>query len=85
MATPLQLELQNHCRAYDPTLDVDINYGYVPSLAAGIVFSTLFGLSMIAHTVQFIWTRWWWCSVFSIGALGKLVVTLTYYSQEQVS
>lgn len=77
MATASQLNLDSKCYAYDPAVESDTNYGYVPSLAAGIVFTTLFALSMIAHTVQFIWTRWWWCSVFSIGAMGKLAVTLT--------
>ncbi|QGA13175.1 hypothetical protein EYB26_000822 [Talaromyces marneffei] len=73
MPTPLEIELRSQCYAYDPALEVDTNFGYVPSLAAGIVFTTLFGLSMIAHTVQFIWTRWWWCSVFSVGALVEVL------------
>ncbi|EED19947.1 RTA1 domain protein, putative [Talaromyces stipitatus ATCC 10500] len=73
MSSPLEIELQNNCHAWDPALYNDTNYGYVPSLAAGIVFTVLFGLSMIAHTVQFIWTRWWWCSVFSVGAMVEVL------------
>lgn len=50
---------------------IDTGYGYVPSLGAGIAFCVLFGVSMIAHTVQMAWKRTWWCAVFSIGCLGK--------------
>ena len=46
------------------------SYGYVPSLAAGIVFCTLFGLSMILHMVQLVWKRTWWCAVFVLGCMG---------------
>jgi len=48
-------------------------YGYVPSLAAGVVFCVLFGLSMVLHTVQFIWKRQWWCAVFAIGCLVEVL------------
>lgn len=48
-------------------------YGYVPSLAAGIVFCVLFGLSMLVHLYQTIQTRAWWTIVFSIGALTELL------------
>lgn len=65
------LELREHCHAYNPSWGYGTDYGYVPTLGAGIAFSTLFGLSMIAHTVQCIWSRQWWCSVFAIGAMGK--------------
>ena len=51
---------------------VNTSYGYVPTLGAGIAYCTLFGLSMILHTIQFCWKRTWWCSVFSIGCMGKL-------------
>ncbi|PLB36152.1 RTA1 domain-containing protein [Aspergillus candidus] len=48
-------------------------YGYQPSLAAGIVFLALFGLSLLAHTVQMTWTRTWWCAVFSVGCLTEIL------------
>lgn len=48
-------------------------YGYQPSLAAGIVFLALFGLSMLAHTVQMTWTRTWWCAVFSVGCISMFL------------
>ncbi|KAB8228578.1 hypothetical protein ETB97_000087 [Aspergillus alliaceus] len=52
---------------------LDTAYGYKPSLAAGVVFLVLFGLSMIIHTVQFTWKRVWWCAVFSIGCLTEVL------------
>lgn len=63
------LELQYGCPAYIE--GVGTSYGYIPSLGAGIAFCTLFGLSLIIHTIQFIWKRQWWASVFSVGCLGK--------------
>ncbi|KAG2412267.1 hypothetical protein HFD88_009824 [Aspergillus terreus] len=48
-------------------------YGYQPSEAAGIAFLVLFGLSMIVHTVQFAWSKTWWCAVFSIGCLTEIL------------
>jgi hypothetical protein len=69
MAERLQLEIG--CHAYIE--GVDTSYGYVPTLGAGIAYCTLFGLSMIVHTVQMTWKRTWWTSVFSIGCLGKYI------------
>lgn len=67
------LALKNEsCAAYIP--GVKTSYGYIPSFGAGIAFCVLFGLSMIAHTAQFCWKRTWWCAVFSIGAMGKLML-----------
>ncbi|CRG85911.1 putative protein C17G6,02c [Talaromyces islandicus] len=73
MSNPDQLkdQLKNTCHAY--VAGVDPAYNYVPSLGAGIAFSVLFGLSMALHTVQFIWKRTWWCSLFSIGAMVELL------------
>jgi hypothetical protein len=48
-------------------------YGYDPSLAAGIVFCALFGLSMLLHTFASIRYRTWWQLVFSIGALCEVL------------
>lgn len=56
------------CVAWDPRLQAA--YGYRPSIVAGVVFVVLFGGSMLLHTVQTIWKRHWWQSVFAIGALG---------------
>ncbi|KAF4254965.1 hypothetical protein KXW98_004865 [Aspergillus fumigatus] len=67
----LREQLRNSCH---PLIDgIDTAYGYRPSLAAGVVFCTLFGLSMILHTVQFAWKRTWWCCVFSIGCLTEVL------------
>lgn len=57
------------CKAYNGT---DTSYGYVPSSAAGVAFCVLFGLSMLAHIVQFCWKRTWWCSVFALGSFGMI-------------
>ncbi|KAL4918520.1 RTA1 like protein-domain-containing protein [Aspergillus aurantiobrunneus] len=48
-------------------------YGYPPSLAAGIVFLVLFGLTMIGHTIQMVWKRTWWCAVFAVGSLTEVI------------
>ncbi|KAI5231675.1 hypothetical protein AUEXF2481DRAFT_40780 [Aureobasidium subglaciale EXF-2481] len=59
------------CVAYDPRQRSA--YGYVPSLAAGIVYCVLFGLSGLAHTFQAIRTRALWNLVFAIGCLTEVL------------
>jgi len=44
-------------------------HGYDPSLAAGLAFCVLFGLSMLAHTFTSFRYRTWWQLVFSVGAI----------------
>ena len=56
------------CVPYNPAQRTA--YGYVPSLAAGIVYCVLFGLSMVAHTFQAIRTKALWNLVFAVGALS---------------
>ncbi|KAJ5171846.1 RTA1-domain-containing protein [Penicillium capsulatum] len=67
----VDMDLYIGCRAYDglhPT-----SYGYIPDKSAGLAFCIVFGLSMLAHIVQFCWKRTWWCSVFSVGCLVELI------------
>ena len=52
------LLLQTRCYAYDPTIETQ--YDYVPSRAAGIIFLSLFGISLLSHIVQATWSRTWW-------------------------
>ncbi|KKK23575.1 hypothetical protein ARAM_001314 [Aspergillus rambellii] len=66
-----------NCQAYDPSIANE--YGYRPSLAAGIVFCALFGVSMILHTVQATFQRTWWCYVFSVGCLAPTFFTAGTY------
>ncbi|TVY88059.1 Sphingoid long-chain base transporter [Lachnellula willkommii] len=54
------------CQAYSP--DIRNPFGYRPSLAAGIVFLTLFFLSACTHLFQAIRYRKWWLSLFVLGA-----------------
>lgn len=61
-------QLKTGCHA--PVDGINTSYGYVPSLAAGIVFCILFGLSMIMHSVQAVWKRTWWGFVFSVGCIS---------------
>lgn len=56
------------CVAYDPL--VEPAYGYVPSLAAGIVFVIVFFLILVTHCVQITIKRQWWYSLIALGALG---------------
>lgn len=46
------------CVAYDPKAR-DPTYGYVPNLAAGIIFTVIFSLSLFAHIVQVYRSRKW--------------------------
>jgi len=50
---------------------IPTQYGYRPSLAAGIVFCSIFGLSFVLHVAQMIWKRRWWTICFAIGAFSK--------------
>lgn len=59
------------CVAWDPA--VDNIFHYDPSLAAGVIFSVVFALSMLAHTAQTIISRKWWLLSFALGALGELM------------
>lgn len=61
------------CIAYDPL--VEPTYGYVPSLAAGVVFVVVFFLIFVAHCVQTAIKRQWWYSLIALGALGTSSVT----------
>lgn len=65
----LKLQLKDGCHA--KIEGIGTSYGYTPSLAAGIVFLVLFGLSMGGHVVQCIWKRTWWTMVFAVGCLSK--------------
>ncbi|KAJ5234681.1 RTA1-domain-containing protein [Penicillium citrinum] len=49
------------------------SYDYIPSKGAGIVFCLLFGITFIAHIVQFTWKKTWWCSVFAIGSAVEVL------------
>lgn len=57
------------CVPYDPNAIAPTN-GYDPDLAAGIVFTAVFFLSMLAHVVQVATNRKWWYSAFALGAFG---------------
>lgn len=57
------------CVPYDPNA-IAPTYGYDPDLAAGIVFTLVFLLSMLAHIVQVATSRKWWYSTFALGAFG---------------
>jgi hypothetical protein len=66
--TPAQVhELRYGCIHYTHRLRP--SYGYHPSLAAGIIFVVLFGLSMAGHIFQAIRTRQ---SIFIICTVGAM-------------
>ena len=56
------------CVAY--SLSDEPAYGYRPSLAVGVVFTTLFTVSTFGHVYQLVPPRAWWLIVFVIGGLG---------------
>ncbi|RFU74922.1 rta1 domain [Trichoderma arundinaceum] len=49
------------------------DYGYWPSLGAGISFDILFGLALIGHAVQAIRFGRWTSVLFAIGALTEAI------------
>ena len=57
------------CVPYDPNA-VAPTYGYDPDLGAGIVFTVVLFLSMLAHIVQVTMSRKWWYSALALGAFG---------------
>ncbi|KAI9695784.1 MAG: hypothetical protein M1836_006050 [Candelina mexicana] len=65
------LDLNKNCAALVD--GVHTQYGYRPSLAAGITFVSLFSIVTIAHVGQSTWTRTWWAYVFALGALTEVI------------
>lgn len=65
------IPLQSGCQAYDP--QIATQYGYVPSLAAGIIFVSLFGISLSMHIAQATWMRMWWAYLFAVGATTEIL------------
>ena len=60
------------CSPYSP--DVYGSYGYLPSLAAGLIFTILFFLSLILHLYKALRNpRLWFLFLFVCGALGELL------------
>lgn len=59
------------CSSFNPTNPP--NYGYTPSLAAGIVFVILFGTTTTAHFALTIISRRWWLLMFVLGGFGELL------------
>ncbi|KAL9137250.1 MAG: hypothetical protein Q9175_001532 [Cornicularia normoerica] len=47
-------------------------YCYDPDLAAGIIFTVVSFLSMLAHMVQVATSCKWWYSAFALGAFGQI-------------
>ena len=46
-------------------------YGYQPSLAAGVIFVTLYGISSLVHTWQAFHYRTPWLFLFALGAFAE--------------
>ncbi|KAL4940591.1 hypothetical protein BDV06DRAFT_230253 [Aspergillus oleicola] len=70
-STPSLEDLQDGCQAL---IDgVDNIYGYVPSLAAGAVFTALFFLSAAGHVARFVVVRLTTSILLAIGAVIELV------------
>lgn len=60
--------LQQGCHAYDSRFTP--SYGYIPSLAAGILFCVLFGIPLLYHTFQFCRIRKTTSILLALGALS---------------
>ena len=64
-------EIQSGCHALIP--GIHTSYGYVPSLAAGVIFCVLFGLSLCGHIFQAIRKRRWTSYVLAAGAITEII------------
>lgn len=54
--------------------DLDFNiYGYVPSLAAGIVFIVVFSLITLVQLGLVVRSRIWWLSILVVGGIGEIL------------
>lgn len=70
-ATQLQSfeeQLSEGCHAYISAFTP--SYGYIPSLAAGILFCVLFGIPLLYHTFQFCRVRKTTSILLALGALS---------------
>lgn len=56
----------------DQLMDFNI-YGYVPSLAAGIAFITVFSLLTIASIGLVAKSKIWWLLVLVVGGIGEVI------------
>ncbi|KAL4967098.1 RTA1 domain-containing protein [Aspergillus stella-maris] len=70
-STPSLDDLQDGCQAWVD--GVENIYGYVPSLAAGAVFTALFFLSAAGHVARFVVVRLTPSILLAIGAIIELV------------
>ncbi|KAL3471494.1 RTA1 like protein-domain-containing protein [Aspergillus californicus] len=71
MSSPTLEELQDGCHAWVD--GVDNIYSYIPSLAAGIVFTVLFFLTAASHLFRFCLARFSTSILLAIGAVIELV------------
>ncbi|KAI1207026.1 RTA1-domain-containing protein [Annulohypoxylon truncatum] len=69
---PEAIRNPNNCQK-DPIPGFEYQYGYRPSLAAGIVFCALFGFAFSGHFLQTIRLRRWTSGLLAIGALTELI------------
>ncbi|KAL8779778.1 MAG: hypothetical protein Q9203_001191 [Teloschistes exilis] len=81
MPTSIDRITPSDCSPFDPSNPP--NYGYTPSLAAGIAFIVLFGTLTTAHLALTILSRRWWQLLFVLGGLGELLgwIARTWASQ----
>ncbi|KAL8711897.1 MAG: hypothetical protein Q9220_003841 [cf. Caloplaca sp. 1 TL-2023] len=66
------------CIHYDPDVRPPI-YGYDPNLAAGVILTIAFFLSMVWHTVEVSRSREWWYAGFAAGAFAPCFFSASIY------
>ncbi|KAF3906828.1 hypothetical protein ABW21_db0200015 [Orbilia brochopaga] len=66
-----RLLLRQGCHAAVP--GIEPTYGYYPSLAAGVVFLVLFGLSTIGHIYASVKGRHYWYLCFALGTISEMI------------
>ncbi|KIN02157.1 hypothetical protein OIDMADRAFT_28273 [Oidiodendron maius Zn] len=61
----------------NPTDNPDFQFNYCPSLGAAILFTALFGLSVLSHVFQARHHKKWFCWVLIMGAIWEFISSAT--------
>ncbi|KAJ4421939.1 Envelope glycoprotein gp160 [Gnomoniopsis sp. IMI 355080] len=68
-----ELDAMKQASCYPYRSDIDPSYGYVPSFAAGVLFSILFAIPFFYHTFQSVRLRATTSILLALGALTELI------------
>lgn len=72
-----ELQAIKQASCYPYRSDITPSYGYVPSFAAGVLFSILFAIPFFYHTFQSVRLRATTSILLALGALSTFLITLS--------